>query len=74
MQEEKKEFRPKRQDNIINVSGNRKANFFLNIGRGVLNDHETIEMHAIGNAISICAIAAQHLVEYLIRSLTLIQI
>ena len=48
----------KREGNTINVSSKRKANFFVNIGRGMLEKNETIEMHAIGNAVSTCVIAA----------------
>ena len=53
----------KRQDNLINVSNKKKANFFVFLGKKILQEHSSIEMHALGNAVSTCVIAAENLVR-----------
>ena len=60
---ESKENKEFRDSNIINVSNKKKANNYVNIGKMLLGKHGSIEMHAIGNAVSTCAIAAENLVK-----------
>ena len=55
----------KKNDNQINVSNKKNANFYVFLGKKYLEEHETIEMQALGNAISTSAIAAENLVRYL---------
>ena len=50
-------------ENQINVSTKKEPSFFFFLGKKLLEDHDTIEMHALGSAISIGAIAAKYLVR-----------
>jgi hypothetical protein len=47
--------------NIINVSIKKNPNFYVFLGKKYLQDHETIELHALGNATSTSVIAAENL-------------
>ena len=49
--------------NQINVSSNQRANFYVSLGKKYLDKHQKIEMHAIGNAISTSAIAAENIAK-----------
>lgn len=52
------------KDNQINVSTKKNANFYVFLGKKYLEDHEVIELHALGNAVSTAVIAAENLVRY----------
>ena len=54
----------KKADNVILVSTKKNPNFYVFLGKQYLNDHETIEIHALGNAVSTGVIAAENLVRY----------
>lgn len=47
--------------NVINISTNRLANFYVFLGKKYLQDFEEIEFHAVGNAISMGVVAAENL-------------
>ena len=49
--------------NQINVSTKKNPNFYVFLGKKYLETHETVEMHALGNAVSISVIAAENLVR-----------
>ncbi len=51
------------ESNQINVSTKRNPNFYVFLGKKHLEESETIELHAIGNAVSISVIAAENLVR-----------
>ena len=55
--------RPKRDDNLIQVSSKRNANFYVYLGKKILESHETVELHALGNAVSLGVTAAENLVR-----------
>ncbi len=50
--------------NQINVSTKKNPNFYVFLGKKYLETHETIELHALGNAVSISVIAAENLVRW----------
>lgn len=50
---------------VINVSNKRKAKFYVYLGKQILKDHNTIQLHALGNAVSTSVQAAENLVRYL---------
>ncbi|CDW76321.1 alba dna rna-binding protein [Stylonychia lemnae] len=49
--------------NQINVSTKKNPNFYVFLGKKYLEEHEIIELHALGNAVSISVIAAENLVR-----------
>ncbi len=53
-----------RNSNQINVSNKKNANFYVFLGKKYLEEHETIELHALGNTVSTSVIAAENLVRY----------
>ena len=53
------------EDNIIQVSSRRNANFYVYLAKKILGEHETIQFHALGNAVSIGVIAAENLARYI---------
>ena len=53
----------KANPNQINVSTKKNPNFYVFLGKKYLEEHETVEMHALGNAVSISVIAAENLVR-----------
>jgi DNA-binding protein len=58
--EVKKDTRPK---NEINVSTNRVANFYVFLSKMRLKESETVELHALGNAVATAVMAAENLVR-----------
>ncbi len=54
---------PNQPDNQINVSTKKQPNFYVFLGKKLLQNNETIELHALGNAVSISVIAAENLVR-----------
>ena len=50
--------------NLINVSNKRNAKFYVYLGKQILKEHNTIELHALGNAVSTSVQAAENLVRY----------
>ena len=55
--------------NQINVSTKKNANFYVFLGKKYLEEHEIIELHALGNAVSISVIAAENLVRFVLPPL-----
>ena len=49
--------------NIINVSVKHNPNFYVFLGKKYFETHETIELQALGNAVSTSVIAAENLVR-----------
>merc|ERR1711939_1243698 len=49
--------------NQINVSVKKNPNFYVFLGKRYLEIHETIELHALGNAVSTSVIASENLVR-----------
>ncbi|CDW77678.1 uncharacterized protein at2g34160-like [Stylonychia lemnae] len=49
--------------NLINVSNKRNAKFYVYLGKQILKDHQTIQLHALGNAVSTSVQAAENLVR-----------
>ena len=49
--------------NQINVSVKKNPNFYVFLGKKYLETHETIELHALGNAVSTSVIASENLVR-----------
>ena len=45
------------------MSVKKNPNFYIFLGKKYLEGHETIELHAIGNAISVSTFAAENLVR-----------
>ena len=56
----------RRDDNTIQVSSRRNANFYVYLAKKIMENHETVELHALGNAVSLGVIAAENLVRYFI--------
>ena len=50
--------------NEIKVSNKKNANFYVFMGKKLLQEHDTVELHALGNAVSTAVIAAENLVRY----------
>ena len=51
------------KSNQINVSVKKNPNFYVFLGKKYLETHETIELHALGNAVSTSVIASENLVR-----------
>jgi len=51
------------ETNLINVSVKKTPNFYVFLGKKYLESNEEIELHALGNAVSISVIAAENLVR-----------
>ena len=51
------------QSNQINVSVKKNPNFYVFLGKKYFETHETIELHALGNAVSTSVIASENLVR-----------
>ena len=49
--------------NQINISVKKNPNFYVFLGKRYLEIHETIELHALGNAVSTSVIASENLVR-----------
>merc|ERR1712100_527627 len=49
--------------NQINVSVKKNPNFYVFLGKKYFEEHETIELHALGNAVSTSVIASENLVR-----------
>ena len=49
--------------NQINVSVKKNPNFYVFLAKKYLETHETIELHALGNAVSTSVIASENLVR-----------
>jgi hypothetical protein len=49
--------------NQINVSVKKNPNFYVFLGKKYLEAHESIELHALGNAVSTSVIASENLVR-----------
>merc|ERR1711935_133519 len=49
--------------NTINVSLKKNPNFYVFLGKRYLEIHESVEMHALGNAITTSCVAAENLVR-----------
>jgi len=49
--------------NQINVSVKKNPNFYVFLGKKYLETHQTIELHALGNAVSTSVIASENLVR-----------
>ena len=47
----------------INVSVKKNPNFYVFLGKRYLEIHETIQLHALGNAVSTSVIASENLVR-----------
>lgn len=45
------------------MSTKKNSNFYVFLGKKYLEDYETIELHALGNAVSTSVIAAENLVR-----------
>ncbi len=55
---------PREPSNIINVSNKRNSKFYVYLGKQILNENfDTIEFHALGNAVSTAVMAAENLVR-----------
>ena len=54
---------PDTKPNQINVSTKKNPNFYVFLGKKYLEENETVELHALGNAVSISVIAAENLVR-----------
>ena len=54
--------------NQINVSTKKNPNFYVFLGKRYLESHDTVEFHALGNAVSTSVIAAENLVRYVLAS------
>ena len=53
----------KTRSNKIQVSSKKPANFYVFLSKMYLKEHETIEIHALGNAISTAVLASENLVR-----------
>ena len=49
--------------NQINVSVKKNPNFYVFLGKKYFETHDTIELHALGNAVSTSVIASENLVR-----------
>ena len=54
--------------NQVTITAQRNAGFYVFVGKQALNNHETIELHALGYAMSVCVSAADSLVKYDLRN------
>ena len=50
-------------ENQINVTTRKNSNFYVFLGKKIFQNHNTIELHALGNAVSVSVIAAENLVR-----------
>ena len=62
MEEKKKQV--KTQDNKVTITSQRAAPFYVFVGKRALSNFETIELHALGMAMSTCVSAADLLTRY----------
>lgn len=62
-EEAKQQTQPAANSNQINVSTKKNPNFYVFLGKKYLEENETVELHALGNAVSISVIAAENLVR-----------
>jgi len=51
------------KSNQINVSVKKNPNFYVFLGKKYFETHDTIELHALGNAVSTSVIASENLVR-----------
>jgi len=51
-------------NNIIRVNGQRPASTFLGVSKKILETFETVELHSLGNAISLAAHVADSLQKF----------
>ena len=63
MEEQKHQVPAAANSNQINVSTKKNPNFYVFLGKKYLEENETVELHALGNAVSISVIAAENLVR-----------
>jgi len=59
----KEEEGAKHPDHEVHVSSKRNSNFFVFLGKKALESNQTIELHALGNAIQTSVVTAQNLVR-----------
>ena len=45
------------------MSNKKNANFYVFLGKKYLQEHDTVELHALGNAVSTSVIASENLVR-----------
>ena len=50
--------------NKVTITAARNASFYVFVGKQALTNHETIELHALGMAMSVCVSAADSLIKY----------
>ena len=65
-EEEKKKVektQEKPTTNQINVSARRLPNFYVFLAKKYLEEFETIELHALGNAVTTSVVASENLVR-----------
>ena len=58
---DQREENKKPDTNQINVSTKKNPNFYVFLGKKYLQHYDTIELHALGNAVSTSVIAAETL-------------
>ncbi|TNV75197.1 hypothetical protein FGO68_gene1500 [Halteria grandinella] len=63
MTEEQPQLPEGAKSNQINVSTKKNSNFYVFLGKKYLEENDTVELHALGNAVSISVIAAEKLVR-----------
>ena len=49
--------------NVISVSNKRNSKFYVYLGKQLLKEHETIQLEALGNAVSTSVQSAENLVR-----------
>ena len=52
-------------DDKVTITSQRAAPFYVFIAKNALNNHDTIELHALGLAMSVCVSAADMLIKYI---------
>ena len=58
-------------DDKVTITSQRPASFYVFIGKNALAHHPTIELHALGLAMSVCVSAADMLIKYSLMSYAL---
>ena len=49
--------------NKVTITARRNAGFYVFVGKQALNNFETIELHALGSAMTACVSAADSLIK-----------
>ena len=62
--EETKRQGRNRDDNIVHVSNNRSFTFYVFLAKKIFENHETVELHALGGATELAVKSCENLIRH----------